>query len=695
MAAINLSLVDGFSLSDELPFTPGSSGWLPGWLYRKKITVDNTKIDANLTDFPVAVILTSSNFDFSKARSDGYDIRFTRSGGLNLLKYERERHDSANLKAEYHIKAPFVFGAIDTDFYIYSGKSDAADGADPTAVWDSNFGGVWHLKEDPSGTAPQMLDSTANDNDGTSHNAMTSGDSVDAKIGKGLDFDGIDDAIKIPHSTSTNLFDNFTAEAWIKIPSGTTQTPKGIFNKFYTYPPVWTYQGWAIILDTDTNKFGVMRGNGTWANSGYHYPTQTYTLTNWHHVVLRRESGTMTLYVDGLATDLSVGLGMTTHAQRAAIGCQYGTGDTAPADPSGFLNGIIDEVRLSAVVRSAAWVKATYNSGNGTLVNYGVGEIYEALTDAHSLADAFLRVPFIQTFLTDAHSLADAFLRVPFIRTFLTDAYSFADVMAKRGTYYRTLTDAYGLADIISTLRSRRLTLIDAHSLADAFLRVPFIQTFLTDAYSFADVMAKRGTYYRTLTDAYALADPITALRAKLLVLADAYSLADVATLLRARIVSLLDAYGYGEVLSTQEAYYRTLTDAYSLADALSTLRSRRLVLADAHALADLLSTLRARRLTLADGHYLADLTSFQEVYYRTLTDAHSLADILGRQEVYYRFLTDAYTLADAWYKIAFIQTFLTDAYSLADMRSLIKNPIMLQRLISKLIQLIDLQGGG
>ena len=137
--------------------------WLEGWQYRKKITIDETKVDADLTDFPTLVKLTSSNLDFSKARSDGYDIRFTDSDGTTLLKYERERHDQANSLAEYWVKVPAVSGTVDTDIYIYYGKSDAADGAEPSNVWDSSCKMVQHLQE----TSGSYYDSTSNNNDGT------------------------------------------------------------------------------------------------------------------------------------------------------------------------------------------------------------------------------------------------------------------------------------------------------------------------------------------------------------------------------------------------------------------------------------------------------------------------------------------------------------------------------------------------
>ena len=42
-----------------------------------KLTVDHSKVDSDCSDFPVKAILDGDNFDFSKARPDGYDIRFT------------------------------------------------------------------------------------------------------------------------------------------------------------------------------------------------------------------------------------------------------------------------------------------------------------------------------------------------------------------------------------------------------------------------------------------------------------------------------------------------------------------------------------------------------------------------------------------------------------------------------------------
>ncbi|MDO8335549.1 MAG: DUF2341 domain-containing protein, partial [Candidatus Saccharibacteria bacterium] len=55
-----------------------------GWLYRKKITIDHTYVDSDLTDFPLYVKLDPSGSGLglgSKIRDDGYDVRFTSADG--------------------------------------------------------------------------------------------------------------------------------------------------------------------------------------------------------------------------------------------------------------------------------------------------------------------------------------------------------------------------------------------------------------------------------------------------------------------------------------------------------------------------------------------------------------------------------------------------------------------------------------
>jgi len=159
-------------------------GALIGWSKRQKLTIDCDKIDADLSNFPVKVIIPSGNALFDTAEDDGADVRFTSSDGRTLLKFEREVHDATEEIAVYHVKIPSVSSTSDTEFYIYYGNSNASDASSPNDVWDSNYKLVMHM-------GPSLEDSTSNGNDGTNY-GTTRGLASD---GYYRSFDGTNDYI--------------------------------------------------------------------------------------------------------------------------------------------------------------------------------------------------------------------------------------------------------------------------------------------------------------------------------------------------------------------------------------------------------------------------------------------------------------------------------------------------------------------
>ncbi|MCK4310568.1 MAG: DUF2341 domain-containing protein, partial [Methanomicrobia archaeon] len=69
------------------PQTKADSWWNYDWQYRLSVTIDNT--GGPLTDYQVKVTLDSS-FDYSKAKTNGEDIRFIDSNN-NVLSYWIEK----------------------------------------------------------------------------------------------------------------------------------------------------------------------------------------------------------------------------------------------------------------------------------------------------------------------------------------------------------------------------------------------------------------------------------------------------------------------------------------------------------------------------------------------------------------------------------------------------------------------------
>jgi len=344
--------------------------FLSGYTTRRKLTIDHTKIDSDLTDFPVLVKLTSSNFDFSKSNSDGYDIRFCSSDGTTLLKYERERHDSTNEVAEYWVKIPSVSSSADTEFYIYYRTDDTADGADPTNVWDSHFKGVWHLKEDPSGTAPQMKDSTSLGNDLIAYGSMTSDDQVEGKIDGSLDFDGSDDYLQ---RTDDNFdVSNVTVSLWFKI-TGDLNVNHYLLglradNKLYCYHS----------QDNDWLAFGIYAVTG----GSVEIPQSYYDDGAWHHLAATYDGSILRGYLDGTEIDTNSDVsGNLNSGNDLYVASRYSISD--------FLQGLEDELRISDTARSVAWIKATYNSENDTLLTYGSEETEGVGSSQPVIIDSF------------------------------------------------------------------------------------------------------------------------------------------------------------------------------------------------------------------------------------------------------------------------------------------------------------------
>lgn len=106
-------------------------GWLSGWSYRKEITVSNSLTTA-LSNYQTKIVLSSSNFDFSHANSDGSDIRFTESDGTTSLYYWVEKWDSTNLNAMIWVKVSSIPASGSTTIYMYYGNSNAATASDGT-----------------------------------------------------------------------------------------------------------------------------------------------------------------------------------------------------------------------------------------------------------------------------------------------------------------------------------------------------------------------------------------------------------------------------------------------------------------------------------------------------------------------------------------------------------------------------------
>jgi hypothetical protein len=334
----------------------------PSWLYRKKITIDQTKIDANLTDFPVYIKMADLGSDFfSLVQSDGEDIVVTAADGSTKLKRELVAINTGAQTGELWFKGSSISGTVDTEFYVYYGNPAATETND-TDTWRSEFSSVHHLNDLTTSTTN---DSTSNNFDGTKTSANNPLE-ANAKIGKGQTISG--DLINIGDGTALDFgTGEFAVFAWA-ISNATAdnffiagkQENAGNFDGFNMGAVITTGYGQAVFRSAATN----------------YVAASTVNLYDnvYHRCVMVRRSTGLYLYVDGVqvASQLDTN---TQNNEDNADGLVIGDGRSGVANAGSGAQwpGTIDEFFVwKGTAPSDAWLKADYENQNNTATFYTV-----------------------------------------------------------------------------------------------------------------------------------------------------------------------------------------------------------------------------------------------------------------------------------------------------------------------------------
>jgi hypothetical protein len=331
--------------------TPSITGWYDcGWDYRKPITIDSSKVTANLTSFPVLIDLTKDADLAAKARNDGFDLLFTSSDGETKLSHEIESFDGASGALTAWVKVPSVSSSADTVIYLYYGNLSASDQQNVANVWSNNFSEVWHLDE----TSGVHTDSTSNGYVGTVRGTVNQN--------AGGQMDGADGFVGPVTESWLSLADGtltadspFTMEAWFEM-DALPSIWIGIFTKGRDVEPdwvgLWLGPSNNIIFGWDWRDAGNLHGSALSAGTRYH-AVAVFDGTN------RR------LYLNGTLDAGPDGPGSFANITQASRVGNDGNGNS--------WDGFIDEVRMSGMARSGGWITTEYNNQSSPGTFYSVG----------------------------------------------------------------------------------------------------------------------------------------------------------------------------------------------------------------------------------------------------------------------------------------------------------------------------------
>ncbi|MFC1620995.1 DUF2341 domain-containing protein [Candidatus Omnitrophota bacterium] len=336
-----------------------SAWWDSNWTYRKRLSFDNLEQTESLKSFPILVKLTSNNFNFSNAKTNGEDIRFIDSDNYTELAYEIEYWNAGSSTAFIWVRVPMIDGSSSSDhIYMYYDNTNADDNQSPAAVWSNGYAGVWHLDEgDSPGTTDFYKDSTVNANHGTLTDSSGGSAAATGQIDGAFDFEGDVDYIDGSWTEATGLA---TYSFWLNASAGSADWP----TMLYTYPSSGNGKAWLYYYES-SNVLGFQYTNTSDTTDTYvsniDVSQGSLNYISYTHVAA---SGAVEIFKNGSSAETDT---LTATGDVSFTGYRIGYVNTSDHP----LNGIIDEFRISDVIRSADWIAAQYKAMSCTFTTFG------------------------------------------------------------------------------------------------------------------------------------------------------------------------------------------------------------------------------------------------------------------------------------------------------------------------------------
>ncbi len=374
---------------------------------RTVVTIDRNQVPgvASLVDFPVLVSVTSNNLRTTAnggfVTSDlGHDIIFQGEDAPTCapaappcrLDHEIESYDGVNGTIVAWVRVPAIFGSLagaNTPIYMYYGDATiTCSQENKNGVWDASYREVFHLNESGDHT-----DSTANAFTAVGKGAVTKG--VAGKVGPAVDFGGgvlgTTPARLIVSDGKLTTTTSFTFEAWVYfrsyVPGGYVGfVTKGRECLNFDGSPV-PQPGYCMaepcgdwIALYKANADNVLAGLGVgWRTRGVQGRQHGRPRPRRQHRPVVPRRGHLRPGDEDPAPLRRRDPGGDRQRRRACLSADIPHYTLMGIDnlQDDYLDGILDEMRVSFAARGAAWIQTGYNNQNAPFV--GAGGFYSSI----------------------------------------------------------------------------------------------------------------------------------------------------------------------------------------------------------------------------------------------------------------------------------------------------------------------------
>ncbi len=305
--------------------------------YYSPVTINTGQVPSAQTDFPILISVTDARFKTVAngghvKNANGYDIRpYSDAPPVTALTYELERYNGSTGEVIMWVKRSSVSDGLIT-YLAYGDASLNTDGSS-SATWSNSFTSVYHLKD---GTTLSVADSTGGNN-GTNHGVTAATGQID---GAGGFVSASSQYIDLGSPASTAAT---TISCWVKA----TSFPNAyqcLYGRQSNFMFVKSNGKLAIYLQGNTVNYDGT-GSHTLLTGTWYYLTHTYNSV-----------AGLVGYVNASSDGTAVASG--------AIAVSFFQTDIGqdPVNAGRFWNGVIDEIQISSVARSASWITTEYNN---------------------------------------------------------------------------------------------------------------------------------------------------------------------------------------------------------------------------------------------------------------------------------------------------------------------------------------------
>jgi autotransporter-associated beta strand protein len=335
------------------------------WSQRMPLRFTGYNRTETLTNFPALVTLDEglAGFSYSQFLSGANgDLRFTDGSMTRELPYEIESWDPSG-QSRVWVQIPALTNNA-TIWMLWrraglTAPSYTANGA----TWSESYVNVAHLSESNGTVGNSALVGSPVTVSGAPVQA------VPGMIGTGVQFDGLDDLISF--GTIGRPFDNLTFSAWLKTSNSherdaqSTSGTAGTAGQKYAFDvEAGGSSSTSAGLSVGTNGLSVYEHASTYMPALAVYSNMIGS--GWNFVTVTYLNRQPRIYCNGSLAST----GLT--SPRTPVYAPYRIG----GQPSyGYFTGLMDEVRVSSVPRSANWIWAEYMNAASNSVFATVGAL--------------------------------------------------------------------------------------------------------------------------------------------------------------------------------------------------------------------------------------------------------------------------------------------------------------------------------